>query len=72
MAMQRALLIALTEAYCTTTTLALQVLRGKIPLDLKIVRRGILAKIKQNLTVSWKGFNYTTTNNGSDLGFEKS
>jgi len=55
MAMQRALLLALTKPYRTTSTLTLQVLHGKIPLDLEIVCRGILAKMKRKKCVMRKG-----------------
>jgi len=72
-AMQRALLLVLTKACRTTSTVAMQILHGKVSLDLEITRRGILAKIKRNLIVTWEGFNYTTTDNKSaiDLDLKK-
>lgn len=56
-AAQRTLLVTLTKA-CKTTTCALQTISGMMPLDLAIIRQGIINKIKRNEAVTWKGYSY--------------
>lgn len=58
MATQRALLLVLTKACRRTATVSMQVIAGKPPLDLEIVKRGLTAKIKRKISVTWRQYEY--------------
>ena len=58
LAAQRVLLLALTRACRTTATVALQIISGMKPLDLEIVERGIIYRVKHNMTTSWKNYSF--------------
>lgn len=57
-AAQRAILLVQTKACRTVSTVAMQVLAGKLPLDLEIVRCGLRSKIRRNQFVNWRGYRY--------------
>lgn len=58
MVIQRALLLLLTRACRMTATASIQVVAGRLPLDLEIIKKGLTRKIKRELSVSWKQYNY--------------
>lgn len=59
MAAQRALLLLFTKACRTTATVSLQVISGNAPLNLEIVRRG-LVRVKRNVTTTWEQYYFRT------------
>lgn len=73
MATQRALLLLLTKACRTASTVSMQVIAGKAPLDLEIKRKGIITKIKKNVSVVWGNYEYKIDRNEElNLGIEMS
>lgn len=53
LATQRALLILLTRACRTTITVSMMT-ADKLPIDLQIIEKGLISKIKRNLEVNWE------------------
>lgn len=60
MATQRSILLLLTKACKTTATVSMQVIAGKLPLDLEIIRKGLAGKVKRKINVTWKQYNFNT------------
>jgi len=58
LAMQRALLLLLTKACRTTATVSMQVIAGRSPLDLQIIQKGIISRIKRNMHVEWGNYRF--------------
>lgn len=63
LAAQRSILLIITKACKTTSTIALQVLAGVLPLDLSIIRQALINKVKHNNTVNWRLYTYTHKEN---------
>lgn len=61
-AAQRVLLMTLTRACRTSSTSALQVLSGMMPLDLAVIQRGLVSQIKRCNTVNWSGYTFQGMN----------
>lgn len=58
MAAQRSLLIMITRATRTTSTVAMQAIAGIAPLDLSIIEQGLKNKVRRNQTVTWANYTY--------------
>jgi len=58
LAMQRALLLLLTKACRTTATVSMQVIAGRSPLDLQIIQKGVISRIKRNMHVEWGNYRF--------------
>lgn len=58
LAAQRTLLMVLTKACKTTSTSAMQVISGLMPLDLEIIQQGLISSMKKNINVKWKNYSY--------------
>lgn len=41
----------------------MQVISGKLPLDLEIIKKGLTAKIKRGQKISWRNYNYDNEQN---------
>lgn len=63
LATQRSFLLLKTRACRTTSTVALQVIAGALPLDLNIIRQALINKVRKNKTVRWKDYLYTQKEN---------
>jgi len=63
LATQRALLLLLTKACRTTSTASLQIIAGKPPLELEIIKRGVISGIKRNIPMEWRDYLFQPNNN---------
>lgn len=72
-AAQRTMLLLLTKACRTTSTSAMQVIAGCLPLDLEVIRQSIISNVRRNECVSWNDYTHRPTENQetADLGAEK-
>lgn len=62
-AAQRSILLILTKACRTTSTTALQVIAGALPIDLAILRHILIRKMKSNKTIKWNTYEYLRKEN---------
>lgn len=58
MATQRALLLLITRACRTTSTVALQVIAGVKPLDLEIIEQAVSIRVRRNISTNVANINY--------------
>ena len=58
LALQRALLLLVTKACRTTSTVAMQVIAGAEPMDLVIVEEALRKRIKRNENTIWEEYEY--------------
>lgn len=70
-ATQRALLLMITKACRTTSTSALQVISGLMPMDLAIVQQGLINNVKRNVDLEWNNYKYRSKENKEDIDLEK-
>lgn len=57
-AAQRSLLIMITGAARTTSTIAMQAVAGIEPLDLSIIKQGLKNRVRKNQTITWGNYTY--------------
>lgn len=58
LAVQRALLLLVSRACRTTSTVAMQVIVGVKPMNLEVVKEALLKKAKRNLTTTWDAYEH--------------
>lgn len=71
LAMQRSLLLVVTRACRTTSTSAMQIVSGQMPLDLRIIQRGIISRVKRNRNTSWGRYVYNCNDIEEDTHMEE-
>lgn len=69
--MQRTLLLIISKACRTTSTSALQVISGMMPLDLEIVCQGLINTVKRNITLNWNNYNFVCKDDISKIKLEE-
>jgi len=63
---QRKLLIPMTRAYRTSSTAAMQVIAGCMPLKLEITKKAILTRIRWRKTASWTTYQFDPNDDPAD------
>ena len=58
LALQRVLLLLMTRACRTTSTVALQVIAGTKPMELELIEHVLVKRIKRNMNTTWEGNYY--------------
>lgn len=71
LAAQRIMLLVLTKACRTVSTSSMQVISGLMPLNLEVVLRGLIGKVKRNITVGWNNYTYNRLENKNDLNLKE-
>lgn len=71
LAMQRAFLLIISKACRTTSTSAMQVISGIMPLDLEIVRQGLISSVKHNTTTNWNNYNFAPKEDINDIKLDE-
>lgn len=69
-ATQRTLLLMITRAARTTSTVAMQVIAGVQPLDLTVIERAIKYKVKRNQTMKWANYTFTEIEAGGYINIK--
>lgn len=67
MAAQRSMLLLMTRTCRTVSTVAMQVIAGKLPLDLCIVRQALINRIKRNETTYWEEYIFIENDNTQSI-----
>lgn len=57
-AAQRVMLLSITGACRTASTVALQVLAGCMPVDLEAVKKGLMHRVRRKMYVRWRNYTY--------------
>lgn len=71
LAAQRSVLLLLTRACRTASTVSLQVVSGKPPIDLEIAQKGAISRVKRNMTTEWRTYQFRPREEGAvDLKLE--
>jgi hypothetical protein len=67
LAAQRAILLVLTRACRTTSTGAMQVVGGTFPLDLEVIRKGLINNVRRNATLAWNNYRFESKDDLREL-----